>query len=255
MGPRAKAMAKKAALEAERAGQAAAAAEAAEAASWEVGAKKDKTADKEAEKLRKAAEKAALLAEDDAGLAEVTVKKAKNKKKGKDDFADLSAALAAAPKTAAQKAAERKAAEDAKRKAENLKKAEAAKEAKALKEAEEAKKQRAWAAKGMVANHTEDLMMHSKAHNKLDDEDILEVTGLDDAIDALSIDEKHPRMKQIYKAYAEAQLPILREEYPGLKLSQYKQKIYDNFQKAPENPNNAAAATTNASVFKMGSEA
>tara|TARA_A100001015_G_C14759210_1_gene620696 strand:- start:91 stop:834 length:744 start_codon:yes stop_codon:yes gene_type:complete len=246
-------MAKKVALEEERANQAAAAAEAAEAASWEEGARKDKkgAAEKEAERLRKAAEKAALLAEDDAALSEVTVKKSK-KKKGKDDFADLTAALAAAPKTAAQKAAERKAAEDAKKKAENLKKAEEAKEAKALKEAEEAKKQKAWAAKGMVANHTDDLLMHSKSHNKLDDEDTLEVTGLDDAIEALSMDEKHPRMKQIYKAYADAQLPLLREEYPGLKLSQYKQKIYDNFQKAPENPNNQAAAKAN--VFKMGAE-
>ena len=30
-----------------------------------------------------------------------------------------------------------------------------------------------------------------------------------------------------YNAYYESQLPLLREEHPGLKLSQYKERIFE----------------------------
>jgi len=33
-------------------------------------------------------------------------------------------------------------------------------------------------------------------------------------------------------------LPILKEELPGLKLSQYKERIFDLWKTAPENPRN-----------------
>lgn len=82
-----------------------------DAAEWSVGAKNDSKAklheEKEAEKIRKAAELAAIKAADEAALGDVkTVKK--TKKKGKDDFDLLNAALANAPKTKAQKDAELK---------------------------------------------------------------------------------------------------------------------------------------------------
>jgi hypothetical protein len=32
---------------------------------------------------------------------------------------------------------------------------------------------------------------------------------------------------QAFKAYEEAMLPVMKQEYPGLKLSQYKQRIFD----------------------------
>ncbi|KAL7025774.1 hypothetical protein ACKWTF_013624 [Chironomus riparius] len=72
--------------------------------------------------------------------------------------------------------------------------------------------------------------------------DVHVASTIDDAIKVLKVDDteddKHPekRMKAAYKAYEEAQMPILKAENPSLKLSQLKQIIFKNWQKAPENP-------------------
>jgi Coiled-coil domain-containing protein 124 /Oxs1 len=62
-------------------------------------------------------------------------------------------------------------------------------------------------------------------------------SGLDGALQELSLSgvtsakplaaDKFPekRMKAAFKAYEEAQLPAMREDKPGLKLSQYKQLV------------------------------
>jgi hypothetical protein len=44
------------------------------------------------------------------------------------------------------------------------------------------------------------------------------------------------------QAYEERMLPVLKEDLPGLKLSQYKERIFEMWKKAPENPMNAARA-------------
>ncbi|XP_058813509.1 coiled-coil domain-containing protein 124 [Topomyia yanbarensis] len=69
---------------------------------------------------------------------------------------------------------------------------------------------------------------------------------IDQALAVLSVkdgDDRHPekRMKAAYKAYEDEQLPILKQEYPSLKLSQLKQMIFKNWQKAPQNPMNQEA--------------
>jgi len=81
-------------------------------------------------------------------------------------------------------------------------------------------------------------------------------TGLDNAIDLMEVVtaktdkasvgqaaaglEKHPerRFKAAYEAYKEQQLPILKVDYPGLRLQQYQDMMYKNFQKSPDNPFN-----------------
>ncbi|KAI7889937.1 uncharacterized protein EV154DRAFT_445349 [Mucor mucedo] len=74
-------------------------------------------------------------------------------------------------------------------------------------------------------------------------------TGIDDALDLLSIDdtgskakdvEKHPerRFKGALAAFEERELPNFKKDYPGLRLSQLKDLIYKAFQKSPENPFN-----------------
>lgn len=42
----------------------------------------------------------------------------------------------------------------------------------------------------------------------------------------------------------QANLAALQEEKPGLKRQQYKELLWKSWQKAPENPQNAAAANT-----------
>lgn len=75
-------------------------------------------------------------------------------------------------------------------------------------------------------------------------------TGIDDALDLLSIDEtskakdveKHPerRFKGALAAFEERELPNFKRDYPGLRLSQLKDLVYKAFQKSPENPFNQA---------------
>jgi len=81
-------------------------------------------------------------------------------------------------------------------------------------------------------------------------------TGIDNALDLLDVVtaktdkasmgtqaagiEKHPerRFKGAYEAYQERELPRLKVDQPGLRLQQYKDVMYKNFQKSPENPFN-----------------
>lgn len=58
--------------------------------------------------------------------------------------------------------------------------------------------------------------------------------------DGKTDEDKHPekRMKAAYKAYEENNLPRIKSENPGLKLSQMKQIIFKEWQRSPENPLN-----------------
>lgn len=74
-------------------------------------------------------------------------------------------------------------------------------------------------------------------------ENSVDARSLDDAISQLSIEEqldKHPekRLKAAFKAYEEENLPILKRENPGLKLSQVRELLWNQWQKSPENPLN-----------------
>lgn len=100
-------------------------------------------------------------------------------------------------------------------------------------------------------NHAESLMV--PINNRLEEDDFVEASGLDAALDTLSMAvggssgkvDEHPerRQKAAYKAYYESMLPVLKEELPGLKLSQYKERIFEMWKTAPENPHNQARAT------------
>lgn len=95
-------------------------------------------------------------------------------------------------------------------------------------------------------------------NNRLEEDDFVEASGLDAAIDTISLAvggpsgkaDDHPerRQKAMYNAYYEAQLPILKADHPGLKLSQYKERIFDMWKSAPENPRNQARQTSAAAV-------
>lgn len=132
MSARQKGLEKKAANELVKQQKADAEAEKREAEAWNVGTK-DKSREKAEEekellKRQKAAEKAALEAAEAAELSGIARTGKPTKKKGKDDFDFLKAALANQPKTKAQKELEKK-----QKEAEERKKKEA--EARELKEA------------------------------------------------------------------------------------------------------------------------
>jgi len=90
-------------------------------------------------------------------------------------------------------------------------------------------------------------------------------TGLDNALEMLSLVtaktdkasigreaaglESHPerRFKAAFEAYKEKELPELKVERPGLRLQQYHEILYKQFQKSPENPFNQQTVAYDAS--------
>lgn len=87
------------------------------------------------------------------------------------------------------------------------------------------------------------------------DDSLISASSLDEAVQALAVAgisggvtqeeiDRHPekRMKAAFMAYEEREMPLLKEEYPGLKLSQYKERLWERWQKSPENPINQARA-------------
>ncbi|THH17976.1 hypothetical protein EW146_g2935 [Bondarzewia mesenterica] len=90
-------------------------------------------------------------------------------------------------------------------------------------------------------------------------------TGIDNALDLLEVVtakmdkasvgskaagiERHPerRFKAAFEAYQERELPNLKQEHPGLRLQQYKDLLFKQFQKSPDNPFNQVTVEYDAS--------
>ncbi|KAF8644953.1 hypothetical protein AX16_008168 [Volvariella volvacea WC 439] len=90
-------------------------------------------------------------------------------------------------------------------------------------------------------------------------------SGIDNALDLLEVVtakmdkasvgqqaagiERHPerRFKAAFEAYQERELPNLKKEHPGLRLQQYKDILYKQFQKSPDNPFNQVTVAYDAS--------
>ena len=77
----------------------------------------------------------------------------------------------------------------------------------------------------------------------------IDAQSVEAALSALSVDDapvdKHPekRRRALHQAFEERELPQMRQDYPGLKLSQYKEKIFEMWKKSPENPANQVPET------------
>ncbi|THH30811.1 hypothetical protein EUX98_g3375 [Antrodiella citrinella] len=90
-------------------------------------------------------------------------------------------------------------------------------------------------------------------------------TGIDNAIDLLEVVtakmdkasvgqqaaglERHPerRFKASFEAYKEREMPNVRADHPGLRLQQYQEILFKQFQKSPENPFNQVTVAYDAS--------
>jgi len=75
-------------------------------------------------------------------------------------------------------------------------------------------------------------------------------SGVDGALRALQTgptDDAHPekRVKALHKAFEERAMPEMKRDYPGLKMSQYKEKIFILWKKSPENPLNHRPGNNN----------
>jgi len=239
-------MDKKAAAQAVKDKQALAAAEADTAREWSQGANNRKagrdaaTQEREEEKRKREEEKRRALAaeEEELGGIKTTVKK-KKKKKGEGD--PLLALLAEGTS------------EKNKTKFEKM-------EAKKKKEKEERRKKQRdeeAAAATAAAGPREDPLIPELTENLNRQMSMEEdASGIDGAIDLLSGGggggglEKHPerRQKAAYAEFEERMMEQLKEELPGLKRSQYKERIFALWKKSPENPMNQQTEAYNAKV-------
>ena len=234
------AMEKKAAAQAVKDAKAAADHEKQLQADWSNGANNKGAARSQAaaakadELARKKREKAALLAEEEEALG--SGGKAKktptlSKKKGKKKNNDLSLLEDALVSGAEKKQKAKKRADLAK--AEKLK-AEAAKK---QKEVEKPMDPLLANTEGMIRG-TEDDLVGRAANKALDEEN--GGSGLDGALNSMniSVGGQPTSAKGLFKAYEERMMSQIKEDYPGLKLSQYKDKIFQKWKKSPENPAN-----------------
>lgn len=79
--------------------------------------------------------------------------------------------------------------------------------------------------------------------------DTIEASNITDALSALSTstsgsnDDPHPekRQKALHKAYVEKMMPIVKQENPGLRLTQYQERIFEMWKTSPENPRYVAS--------------
>lgn len=67
--------------------------------------------------------------------------------------------------------------------------------------------------------------------------------------------EKHPekRMKAAFAAFEDRELPLMRKEFPGLKRSQLKERLWKQWQKSDENPMNQEHTAFNTGGAKAAS--
>ena len=199
------------------------------------------TAAKADEAAQKRRAKAALLAEEEAALGSggkakvptLSQKKAAAGKKGSNNKNDLSLLENALVGAAEKKRRQQKVAElEAKQKAEQAAKDRAA-----------AKEQEALSMDPLLQNT--DKMLEG-AVGRLGNVQAMEETmnsgtGLAGAMQSLSISVPGSEIKSqkaLYMAFEEKMLPIVKQEYPGLRLSQYKEKVFALWKKSPENPQN-----------------
>ena len=217
-------------------------------ADWSKGAnnkgasKAEAAAAKADEAARKKKEKADLLAEEDANLGSggKVVKKvptlSKNKggkKKKNNDLSFLEDALVSG--------AEKKV--KAKKKADLVK----AEKIMALQQQTKKKDEQPMDpllanTEGMIGTSNDDLVVGRAANKALDEENA--ASGIDGALDSLHVSVGsggtgiHMSTKGLFKAYEARMMSEIKEDYPGLKLSQIKEKIFQKWKKSPENPAN-----------------
>ena len=184
------------------------------------------------EAARKKREKAALLAEEEAdmstiGKAKKTPSLSKKGKKKKNDLSLLEDALV----TGAEKK------QKAKKRAEQLKAEKLNAEAAKRKQQAEKPMDPLLANTENMIQGTKDNLVGRAANKALDGQD---ASGIDGALESMNIGVGGQPLttKQLFKAYEERMMVEMKEDYPGLKLSQYKDKIFQKWKKSPENPAN-----------------
>ena len=185
--------------------------------------------EKQMEKYQKQKEKKELEEADRIMNENTSVKIKKGKKNKGGDFELLNQALKTMPKTKAQKEMEKKQQEREYQKQQE----ELLKIKKKEKEELQEKERKENLQKGLSYNHSD--IMNIEINNTLEDGEEF-ITGIDNILDGFSNDDEKKFMT--YDEFYKQQLEFLKQESPGLRLSQYKDKIFNLWKKSPYNKNN-----------------
>jgi len=109
----------------------------------------------------------------------------------------------------------------------------------------QAAEEKAMASKRQVLEEDFARQMRLDEENRNKNEGEVIASGLDQAVKAVAVPSSaatdiHPekRVKAAFNAYCEANLAELKTEKPGLRANQYKDMLWKQFQKSPENPMN-----------------
>lgn len=206
---------------------------------WKQGAnlrkldKESAAAMKADEAARKKREKQELLAQEEAGMpskVKVGGGAAKKKKKPQNDLALLEDAL--------QKGAEKK----IKSKKEELQKREQEQKAKIESSTQQQLDPLLANTEQQIGNLADETGRKANIARMQEDAG---ASGIDAALGSLGISSavgaggsELKSAKALYNAFEHQMLPIVKEEYPGLRLTQYKEKVWNLWKKSPDNPAN-----------------
>lgn len=185
--------------------------------------------EKQMEKIQKQKEKKELEEADRMMNENTSVKIKKGKKNKGGDFELLNQALKTMPKTKAQKEMEKKQQErEYQKQQEEILKIKK-KEREELQEKERIENLQ----KGLSYNHSD--IMNIEINNTLEEGEEI-ITGIDNILDGFSNDDEKKFMT--YDEFYNEKLTALKNAFPGLRLSQYKDKIFNLWKKSPYNKNN-----------------
>lgn len=178
--------------------------------------------EKQMEKLQKAKEKKELEEADNMLFENSTTKVKKPKKKKGDDLDLLNQALKNAPKTKHQREIEKKQEQrEYQKQQEEILKIKK-QEQKQLQE----KERQDNIEKGLSYGHND--IMNVKINNTLNDDEE-SITGIDNILDSFS----NSNDTKTYDEFYNEKLEALKKAFPGLRLSQYKDKIFQLWKKSP----------------------
>ncbi|KAJ3487079.1 hypothetical protein NLI96_g3779 [Meripilus lineatus] len=118
---------------------------------------------------------------------------------------------------------------------------------------------------GLAADDSSQSKGKETSEEKQAEPEVFAATGIDNALDLLEVVtakmdkasvgqqaagiERHPerRFKAAFEAYKEREMPNVRADHPGLRLQQYQELLFKQFQKSPENPFNQVTVSYDAS--------
>ena len=199
-----------------------------EDASWNIGVNKKalERDNKKIEKHEKQMEKKKIM-DELLTNEDCLIKGKKPKGKGTDNnLKMLNDALKSAPKSKIQKEKEIKDKEMEKKRNEANLLMEQQQQKKQQQDIEEKKLKE----KGIIYDRDFDVKFENKSF-----EDEINITGINEVLDALQSNNK---LNSTYNKFYNEQMEILKQQNPGLRLSQYKDKIQKLWKSSDQNPNN-----------------